>query len=84
MNAYSFNFNDVRTIIDDVKMFLDIIPTINNIIQATKDQTTLTGFVSAINTADLSKVLTTFIDSKMLNPERIKNGKLSRTLISIL
>lgn len=87
LNAYSFNFNDVSTIIDDVKMFLDIVPTINNIIKATKDQTTLTGFVSAIDTADLSKVLTTFIDSKMLNPDRIENGKIVKntninTLIS--
>lgn len=87
LNAYSFNFNDVSTIIDDVKMFLDIVPTINNIIKATKDQTTLTGFVSAINTDDLSKVLTTFIDSKMLNPDRIENGKIVKntninTLIS--
>lgn len=87
LNAYSFNFNDVSTIIDDVKMFLDIVPTINNIIQATKDQTTLTGFVSAIDTDDLSKVLTTFIDSKMLNPNRIENGKIVKntninTLIS--
>lgn len=87
LNAYSFNFNDVSTIIDDVKMFLDIVPTINNILQATKDQTTLTGFVSSINTADLSKVLTTFIDSKMLNPDRIENGKIVKntninTLIS--
>lgn len=87
LNAYSFNFNDVSTIIDDVKMFLDIVPTINNIIKATKDQTTLTGFISAINTDDLSKVLTTFIDSKMLNPDRIENGKIVKntninTLIS--
>lgn len=87
LNAYSFNFNDVSTIIDDVKMFLDIVPTINNILQATKDQTTLTGFVSAIDTDDLSKVLTTFIDSKMLNPDRIENGKIVKntninTLIS--
>lgn len=87
LNAYSFNFNDVSTIIDDVKMFLDIVPTINNIIKVTKDQTTLTGFISAINTEDLSKVLTTFIDSKMLNPDRIENGKIVKntninTLIS--
>lgn len=87
LNAFSFNFNDVSTIIDDVKMFLDIVPTINNILQATKDQTTLTGFVSAIDTDDLSKVLTTFIDSKMLNPDRIENGKIVKntninTLIS--
>ena len=87
LNAYSFNFNDVSTIIDDVMMFLDIVPTINNIIKATKDQTTLTGFVSAIDTDDLSKVLTTFIDSKMLNPDRIENGKIVKntninTLIS--
>lgn len=87
LNAFSFNFNDVSTIIDDVKMFLDIVPTINNILQATKDQTTLTGFVSSIDTDDLSKVLTTFIDSKMLNPDRIENGKIVKntninTLIS--
>lgn len=87
LNAFSFNFNDVSTIIDDVKMFLDIVPTINNILKATKDQTTLTGFVSAIDTDDLSKVLTTFIDSKMLNPNRIENGKIVKntninTLIS--
>lgn len=76
LNTYSFNFTDADVILDGAGDFLDVIPAINNLMDTMNNNDGgIKNLINSINTDDLKNILTTFIDSKMLNPDRIVDGK---------
>lgn len=76
LNTYSFNFTDADVILDGAGDFLDIIPAINDLLDVMNNNDGgITTLINKINTNDLKNILTTFIDSKMLNPDRIVDGE---------